>query len=122
MVDEFDGKSYQGSARKAGDITVQGTLFPLTEAVQSSKEALPSQMNKTGHKAVVLYAILARDACDFIEMMREEEILVLETLLEMLTHPNEKHTRDTIELNALGASFVRRELENRRDPQYQVQP
>lgn len=66
-----------------------------------------------GSRALVLYAVGARDVCDFIDMLNDEgSIEVLALLHNMLTAPNdsENHNR---ELNAILAPMVERELERR---------
>lgn len=65
-------------------------------------------------KALGLYAVAARDMCDFIDMVREEKSNeALATLYRMLTYPNPKMSEDDRELNSLAAPFVKSELEKR---------
>jgi len=64
-------------------------------------------------KVVGLYAVLARDAIDFIEFCQEEDKETLELLAKVLKLPNSKHSRDTVELNAIGYDIVMGILENR---------
>jgi hypothetical protein len=63
-------------------------------------------------RAIGLYAVLARDASDFIDMLEESETtdLTLQWLHAMLTTPNPK---SDVELNKIGACFTKRELEKR---------
>lgn len=64
--------------------------------------------HEQGRSAVGLYAVLARDWGDFLEMIGEEEdIVMLKVLYNILTLPNPKHDVDTIALNNLGAGLVR---------------
>jgi hypothetical protein len=68
-------------------------------------------------KAVGLYAVLARDACDFIDMVNEEkDTQALQTLYLMLTVPNDKHDEKTNELNKLGSGMLGRILDERNIP------
>ena len=65
--------------------------------------------------AVGLYAVLDRDAMDFIEFVQEAdtEDEVLWDLYLMLTMENPKHSADTKNLNGIGAGVVQRELDKR---------
>ena len=63
-------------------------------------------MTASDGKAVALYAVLARDWSDFLDMCKEADAPTLETLHLMLTTPNERHDRATVELNRLGADLV----------------
>lgn len=68
-------------------------------------------------KAIGLYAVIARDPLDFIDMMREEESMeVLELLMKMFTTPNPEHDADTVDLNKTGADLVRNEIDRRTLP------
>ncbi len=69
--------------------------------------------DESGRAAIGLYAVLERDACDFIDMLAEHSLETLQTLHDMLTIHNPKHDTDTRELNSLGAGFVRQHVENR---------
>jgi hypothetical protein len=62
-------------------------------------------------KALALYAVLDRDAGDFLEMLAEEtDIEVVRTLYLVLATPNPgTHERDR-ELNQIGAGIVRDNL------------
>jgi hypothetical protein len=64
-------------------------------------------------RAVVLYAIMARDFCDFLDMIAETDTTTksLEVLLKMLKH---ERPQSDVELNRLGVGPVERELERRR--------
>lgn len=55
-------------------------------------------------RAVSLYAILARDPCDFIDLLSESEPETIQTLYQMLTHKGGPFTDH--ELNELGADLV----------------
>jgi hypothetical protein len=55
-----------------------------------------------------LYAVLARDPCDFVDMLEDASPERLQLLLRVLEAPGKQDT--DVELNALGASFVRRRL------------
>jgi hypothetical protein len=68
-------------------------------------------------KAVALYVILDRDWSDFLEMIQEEVPAVLTILLSLLELPNNKHNPRTKRLNAMGASCVRRVLEEWYEPE-----
>jgi hypothetical protein len=70
--------------------------------------------DEDGRKAIGLYAVAARDMCDFIDMVKEEvSNETLATLYRMLTYPNPEMSKDNKELNALAAPFVKSELEKR---------
>lgn len=71
----------------------------------------------TAQQAIGLYAVLAYDIGDFIEMVDEATIPVLELLYQILALPNDKHDADTVELNKLGASITRDTLELRKERQ-----
>jgi hypothetical protein len=63
---------------------------------------------------VGLYAVLARDACDFIDMVVEEEnVETLKTLYLMLATPNPSTSPEDVELNRIGASIVSGNLTKR---------
>lgn len=67
-------------------------------------------------RAVGLYAVGARDWCDFIDMVKEEKNTeTIELLHEMLTTPNPDMKKEDAELNALLAPFVSQELERRKN-------
>lgn len=74
-------------------------------------------MSNAERHAIGLYAVLARDPSDFIDMVREDETTseCLRILLLMLETPNPKHDQSTAELNSIGADMVRREMERRHD-------
>jgi hypothetical protein len=55
-----------------------------------------------------LYAVLARDPCDFVDMLEDASIERLQLLLKVLELPGKENT--DVELNALGASIVRGRL------------
>lgn len=59
--------------------------------------------------ALALYAILARDPTDFLDMLPEESDDELKTLYQMLTLPEPPPNTD-VELNKLGAGMVERVL------------
>ena len=65
--------------------------------------------------SVGLYAVLDRDAMDFIEFVQEAETddEVLWDLYLMLTMPNPKHSASTKSLNEIGAGVGQRELDKR---------
>jgi hypothetical protein len=65
------------------------------------------------HQAVGLYAVLARDATDFIDMLDAAPDDALELLYLMLTVPNDEHDDATVKLNKLGSGFVERALKGR---------
>lgn len=56
--------------------------------------------------AIGLYAVLARDWTDFIDMVRREPPEVLSILCLMLITPNNGHTPLTEEINRFGADIV----------------
>lgn len=64
-------------------------------------------------RSIGLYAVLARDPSDFLDMLREEPIEVLQTLHEMLTYVGPETPKDDVELNAFGAKFVASILKDR---------
>lgn len=64
-------------------------------------------------KATGLYAVLARDACDFLDMLNGEEIETLQCLHEMLTLRRSGDAETDFKLNELGARFVRSALERK---------
>jgi hypothetical protein len=64
--------------------------------------------------ALGLYVVLARDACDFIDMVIEEtDVEALKTLYLMLTTPNPNWDPKEKELNDLGGGLVKGSLEKR---------
>ena len=65
--------------------------------------------------SVGLYAVLDRDAMDFIEFVQEADTddEVLWDLYLILTLENPKHSADTKSLNKIGAGVVQRELDKR---------
>lgn len=70
--------------------------------------------NDEERRAIGLYAVLARDFMDFLEMVSEEESnQTLRVLYLMLTTPNPKQSESDTKLNALGAGPVERELKKR---------
>lgn len=62
--------------------------------------------------ALGMYAVLARDACDFVDMLAEGTIEQVELLLRILEHPPSAKTDAS--LNEFGADLVRAHLEKRR--------
>ncbi len=73
------------------------------------------ESTKDDNLAIALYAILARDACDFLDMAKEANNETLKTLYLMLATPQDNPRVDQ-ELNSIGANFVKRTLENRGVP------
>lgn len=70
--------------------------------------------NDEERRAIGLYAVLARDFLDFMDMVSEEESnQTLRILYVMLTAPNPKQSEDNTKLNSLGAGPVERELKKR---------
>lgn len=67
-----------------------------------------------GRRAIALYAIGARDVCDFIDMLKEEESTdgALKLLRNMLASSGTANT--DVELNQLLLPMVERELERRK--------
>jgi hypothetical protein len=65
-----------------------------------------------------MYAILARDVDDFLELLPEVELPQLRDLYLMLSTRTKGGSRilDKDELNALGASIVASEFERRKEP------
>lgn len=57
---------------------------------------------------VGVYAVLARDPCDFVDMLEDASQERLALLLRVLELPGRENT--DVELNALGASIVRKRL------------
>lgn len=57
---------------------------------------------------IMMYAVLARDIGDFLEMTEDASQERLELLLKILELPGKEDT--DIELNKLGASIIRRKL------------
>jgi hypothetical protein len=57
-------------------------------------------------RAVGLYAVLDRDACDFMDMLEESEPKVIQVLYEMLTCKDGGPDTD-YELNKIGADIVK---------------
>lgn len=72
-------------------------------------------MTEEGKKAIALYVILDRDICDFIDMVNETPTPILKILYLMLTIPNKKHDKHTIQLNDAGAKLVNNVLEKRNE-------
>lgn len=62
---------------------------------------------------VGLYAVLAYDASDFVDLIIESDTAVLMDLSLMLRLPNPKHDANTRELNAIGAGMVKGVLAKR---------
>lgn len=87
------------------------------DLVKAEPEPEPEQAahdSAAAASAIGLYAVLARDVVDFIDMIRKEEsLLVLRLLHEMLVTPNPNMSQRDAELNAIGAPFVNRELKRR---------
>jgi len=79
-----------------------------------SKDNVIELRNLIDQRAVGLYAVLARDFEDFIDMCSESTTEVLIMLHKMLTVTNIKHNRDTRELNAIGAELVQGILDSRK--------
>ena len=74
----------------------------------------PGQWTAEEHRAIGLYAVLARDACDFIDMVQEEQRPeVLRILYEMLTTPNPDMSSRDKELNEIGARLIESILRGR---------
>ena len=71
-------------------------------------------MNDDERQAVGLYAVLARDWTDFVDMVRETKDGTLVILHQMLTHENPKHDTRTVELNSFGARIVAGVIERRK--------
>lgn len=66
------------------------------------------------HKAVGYYAILPRDAVDFIDMIDEEDDeRVLQGLYILLATPNSDQKSSDKKWNKVGASIVKGRLETR---------
>lgn len=65
------------------------------------------------NRAIVLYALLDRDLDAFLTEMRESSDRTLDSLAQMLTAANPKHSASTRDLNAIGAGLVEREQANR---------
>ena len=59
------------------------------------------------NRVVYLYALLARDFMDFIEECGDSDKETLDLLYKVLTLENKEHTKDTKELNDLGARLVK---------------
>lgn len=66
-----------------------------------------------GARAITLYVVAARDVCDFLDMLQEEETTdeALTLLRDMLASPGTKNT--DVELNKLILPIVEREQERR---------
>jgi hypothetical protein len=66
-------------------------------------------------RALGLYAVLSRDAGDFIDMVREDETSneALQVLHQMLAVPNPDNDADDVKLNSVGDSIVLREMKKR---------
>lgn len=64
-------------------------------------------------RAIGLYAVAARDAGDFLEMLPESSVGAVRLLYEMLTKPNSEMSESDRELNALLAPIVGRHLAGR---------
>lgn len=77
-------------------------------------------MNEHDRNAIGLYAVLARDICDFLDMSKEAPPETLNILYLMLATPNPKHDEDTNTLNKLGAELIDAELTRRGLPLPQV--
>ena len=74
-----------------------------------------SDQDESGKIAIGLYAVLARDACDFIDMVNEtKDEEALKTLYLMLTFKDNPNTsKDDLELNEIGASILEGILDKR---------
>lgn len=80
------------------------------------KERQNEMSNTPKATAVGLYAVLARDISDFIELVREDENVPESELLDlylMLTLDNPGHSKDTKQLNKIGSEMVERALKRR---------
>lgn len=76
----------------------------------------PSDVAADEHKAIALYAVLARDPGDFIEMLDEASDEALKLLYLMLTTDHPDHTSSDRQLNNLGGSIVKGRLVKRLIP------
>jgi hypothetical protein len=63
-------------------------------------------------RAIVLYAVLARDPMDFMDMLADEDPQCLQILYKMLTCKQPDKDTDH-ELNEIGAGVVARHCEGR---------
>lgn len=63
-------------------------------------------------RAIALYAVLARDFTDFIDMLEEEDPQCIQILYKMLTCKQPNKDTDH-ELNSIGASVVEGHAEKR---------
>jgi hypothetical protein len=79
-----------------------------SQDAQGQRTASPSE-----RRALGLYVVLARDQCDFLDMVLETDTETLGILLDMLTKENPSFDEPTLELNAIGAKVVRGELRAR---------
>lgn len=85
-----------------------------TEVVQTVIAKAVELTDEESRRAVALYAILARDPSDFVDMVAEEESLpVLQVTRLMMITSNPKHDAETIELNKLGSEILTCEIESR---------
>jgi hypothetical protein len=71
-------------------------------------------------RALGLYAVLAHDIMDFIDMAGKAPDAVLSVLYELLATPNAEMERRDRELNASGADLVKGILESRKVPLPQI--
>jgi hypothetical protein len=71
--------------------------------------------DESSRAAIGLYAVLARDACDFIDMVNEtEDEEALKTLYLMLSFKdNPNVSKDDLDLNEIGASILGRVLDKK---------
>jgi hypothetical protein len=72
-----------------------------------------SDRDSDARRAIGLYAVLARDAMDFVEMSVESSDDALDYLYLMLTLRNPKHDADTRKLNEIGSDIVARIIKAR---------
>jgi hypothetical protein len=70
--------------------------------------------NEHEREAIGLYAVLARDPMDFLEMANEISDAGLDDLYLMLTTPHPDHDKEIVELNTLGADLLKGEFKRRK--------
>lgn len=68
----------------------------------------------TERRVLAIYACMARDTVDAVDMINETDVVTLELLHAVLTAPPTPKT--DVELNALFAPIVQRRLDRLREP------
>ena len=84
---------------------------PSSKAYRDNFDEVFGNKEEKERQAIALYAIMARDFTDFLDLLPEASEHTLKTLHKMLKHPGTDDT-DT-ELNNLGLSVLEPHMEER---------